>query len=60
MRMTGFFLIAQMAGAGFLALPRATADTGGQRRWGSGQGRAGKNEARRVGKGKRAGGWVTF
>ena len=26
--MTGFFLIAQMAGAGFLALPRATADTG--------------------------------
>ncbi|KAK8378061.1 hypothetical protein O3P69_018781 [Scylla paramamosain] len=28
MRMTGFFLIAQMAGAGFLALPRATADTG--------------------------------
>ncbi|KAG0724217.1 Amino acid transporter AVT1D [Chionoecetes opilio] len=28
MGMTGFFLIAQMAGAGFLALPRALADTG--------------------------------
>lgn len=28
MGMTGFFLIAQMAGAGFLALPRGLADTG--------------------------------
>ncbi|XP_045125205.1 amino acid transporter AVT1B-like [Portunus trituberculatus] len=28
MGMTGFFLIAQMAGAGFLALPRALANTG--------------------------------
>ena len=29
--MTSFFLVAQMAGAGFLSLPKALANTGGHR-----------------------------
>ena len=41
MGMTAFFLIAQMAGAGFLALPRALANTG-ERREGVREWREGK------------------